>query len=418
MTPALFSAIFVLTVLVTTALKFWLLQRQMRHVAAHHDAVPGDFSSQITLTEHQTAAAYTLAKARLVRIEIGIDAAMLLLMTLGGLLQYFDNLLGVWVGPGYWHALGLFALVGLAGFIVGLPFDLVRTFQIESRFGFNKMTPRLWFLDLLKGFALSIIIGAPLLGAVLWLMNAMGERWWIYVWMVWLGFNLLAMFLYPTVIAPLFNRFSPLQDETLKTRIETLLARCGFSTSGLFVMDGSRRSSHGNAYFSGFGRAKRIVFFDTLLERLAPPEIDAVLAHELGHFRHRHIVKRIVFMAISSLALLYVLAQLMNQPWFFMGLGVAQKVGAGGTAMALILFSIILPVFLFGLAPLMSGISRRHEFEADAYAAKQTSSNDLVSALVKLYRDNASTLTPDPLHSLFYDSHPPAATRIAHLRNL
>lgn len=417
MTPSIFSAIFLLTLLTTVVLRLWLLHRHLAHIAVHRNAVPPDFSANITLAEHQKAADYVTAKGKLSRLEMVLDALLLLAFTLGGLLQYFDTQLVPLTGSGYWHGIALFGLVSVTGYLLALPFELIRTFGIEARFGFNKMTAGLWLQDLLKGAAVTVLIGIPLLLCVFWLMDVMGEHWWIYVWLVWMGFNLLVLVLYPTAIAPLFNRFTPLQDDVLKTRIENLLTRCGFSTSGLFVMDGSRRSSHGNAYFSGFGRAKRIVFYDTLIERLAPPEIDAVLAHELGHFRHKHIVKRIAFMAFASLALLWLLAQLMTQPWFFAGLGVAP-VGAGGTPLALLLFSMVLPVFLFLLSPFSAMVSRRHEFQADAYAASQASAADLISALVKLYRDNASTLTPDPLHSLFYDSHPPAATRIAHLRNL
>lgn len=417
MTPAIFTAIFLATLLATVVLRLWLLHRHLSHIAAHCDVVPIDFAKQITLAEHQKAADYVTAKGRLSRLEIFLDVVVLLAFTLGGVLQFFATQLHDFFGAGYWHGVALFGLVSVVGFLLSLPFDLFRTFRIEASFGFNKITPKLWLLDIFKGTGLAIAIGVPLLLTVFWLMDVMGERWWIYVWLVWMGFNLLVLFLFPTVIAPLFNKFTPLQDEALKTRIEALLTRCGFTTSGLFVMDGSRRSSHGNAYFSGFGRAKRIVFFDTLLERLTPPEIDAVLAHELGHFRHKHIVKRIVFMAFASLALLWLLAQLMTQPWFFIGLGVTP-VGAGDTPLALLLFSMVMPVFMFLLSPLSAAVSRRHEFQADAYAASHAAASELISALVKLYRDNASTLTPDPLHSLFYDSHPPAATRIAHLRSL
>ncbi|MBP6280287.1 MAG: M48 family metallopeptidase [Rhodocyclaceae bacterium] len=417
MTPAIFTAIFLATLLATVVLRLWLLHRHLSHIAAHRDVVPIDFAKQITLAEHQKAADYVTAKGRLSRLEIFLDVVVLLAFTLGGVLQFFATQLHDFFGAGYWHGVALFGLVSVVGFLLSLPFDLFRTFRIEASFGFNKITPKLWLLDIFKGTGLAIAIGVPLLLTVFWLMDVMGERWWIYVWLVWMGFNLLVLFLFPTVIAPLFNKFTPLQDEALKTRIEALLTRCGFTTSGLFVMDGSRRSSHGNAYFSGFGRAKRIVFFDTLLERLTPPEIDAVLAHELGHFRHKHIVKRIVFMAFASLALLWLLAQLMTQPWFFIGLGVTP-VGAGDTPLALLLFSMVMPVFMFLLSPLSAAVSRRHEFQADAYAARHAAASELISALVKLYRDNASTLTPDPLHSLFYDSHPPAATRIAHLRSL
>jgi len=358
-----------------------------------------------------------VAKVRLGLAEILIDAAVLLALTLGGALGLIDQALRGWLGAGYLHGLALFASVSLLGFVIGLPASLYRTFVIEVRFGFNKLTWPLWFADLAKGAVLTVLIGGPLLLAVLWLMDIMGKHWWLYVWLVWLATNLLVLFLYPTVIAPLFNKFTPLQDAALKARIEALLTRCGFASSGLFVMDGSKRSAHGNAYFTGFGAARRIVFFDTLLDKLAPQEIEAVLAHELGHFRHRHVIKRIALSAVLSLVFLWLLGQLIDQPWFFAGLGV----GAGGTAsgmgtaMGLLLFSLVLPVFLFPLAPLTSGLSRRHEYEADAYAAKQTAAADLSAALVKLYRDNAATLTPDPLHSLFHDSHPPASQRIARL---
>ncbi|MDO9243114.1 MAG: M48 family metallopeptidase [Rhodocyclaceae bacterium] len=394
-------------------MRAWLAFRQLRHVAAHREAVPAGFADRIDLADHQKAADYSSAKIRLGLLELAADIALLLLFTFGGLLLACDQFWrDIFAGAGYAHGLALFASVGIAGFCVGLPFSLYRTFALEARFGFNKMTPGLYVADLLKQLLLTVLIGAPLLLAVLWLMGAMGERWWLYVWAAWLGFNLLVLLLYPTFIAPLFNKFTPLADGEMKTRIEALLAHCGFASSGLFVMDGSKRSAHGNAYFTGFGRAKRIVFFDTLLDKLAPGEVEAVLAHELGHFKHRHVWKRIAVMAALSLALLWLLGQLIDQSWFYEGL----KVGAGGTALALILFSLVLPVFTFPFAPLMSWLSRHHEFEADAYAAKQASGSELISALLKLYRDNAATLTPDPLFSLFYDSHPPASQRIAQLR--
>ena len=414
---SLFSAVFLAALALTTALRVWLALRHMRHVGAHRPAVPQEFADRIPLTDHQKAADYTAAKLRLGLVELAADVALLLLFTFGGLLSAFD---GLWreilPDEAYAHGLALFASVAIASSIVGLPFSLYRTFSLEARFGFNKTTPALYVADLAKQLVLTLLIGAPLLLAVLWLMEAMGERWWLYVWMTWLGFNLLVLLLYPTFIAPLFNKFTPLAEGEMKTRIEALLARCGFSSSGLFVMDGSKRSAHGNAYFTGFGRAKRIVFFDTLLDKLAPAEVEAVLAHELGHFKRRHVWKRIAVMAAASLAMLWLLGQLIDQPWFYAGLNVATGGTAQSTAMALILFSLVLPVFTFPLTPLVSWLSRRHEFEADAYAAQQASGNDLAAALVKLYRDNAATLTPDPLHSLFYDSHPPASQRIARLR--
>jgi STE24 endopeptidase len=413
MTPSQFTLIFLLALALSTALRLWLDMRHLRHVIVHRNRVPPDFAGRIELADHRKAADYTVAKVRVGMLEIAIDTLVLLVLTIGGALGLIDQALRALLGGGYLHGLALFACVGVLGFFVGLPASLYRTFRIEARFGFNKLTWPLWFADLAKGAALTVLIGGPLLLAVLWLMEAMGKNWWLYVWLVWLGTNLLLLFLYPTVIAPLFNKFTPLEDASLKQRIETLLTRCGFTSSGLFVMDGSKRSAHGNAYFTGFGRAKRIVFFDTLLEKLAPQEIEAVLAHELGHFKHRHVIKRIALSAVLSLAFLWLLGQLIDQPWFFAGLGV----GAGGTAMGLLLFSMVLPVFLFPLAPLTSALSRRHEYEADAYAAQQTAAADLITALAKLYRDNAATLTPDPLHSLFHDSHPPASQRIARLQS-
>ena len=414
-TPAqLFALVFLTALMATVLLRTWLALRQLRHVETCRDAVPAEFADRIPLAEHQKAAAYTCAKTRLGLAEFAAGTLLLLALTYGGLLQAsHDFWLRYFTAGGYAHSLALFASVALAGFIIDLPFALYRTFILEARYGFNKMTWPLFLADLLKQGVLAVLIGAPVLLAILWLMAAMGRYWWLYVWLFWLAFNLLVLLLYPTIIAPLFNKFVPLDNADLKTRIEALLSRCGFRSSGLFVMDGSKRSAHGNAYFTGFGAAKRIVFFDTLLERLAPTEIEAVLAHELGHYQHRHVWQRIVLLAALSLCFLWLLGLLIGQPWFFAGLGVSSQ----GTAMALILFSLTLPVFTFPLAPLMSSISRRHEYQADAYAASQTKASDLIAALVKLYRDNAATLTPDPLYSLFYDSHPPAALRIAHLHS-
>ena len=412
MTPII-SAVFLLAVLGTTGLRIWLTFRQIGHISAHRDAVPAQFADRIPVEDHHKAADYSTAKQRIGLLDTLVATILLLLFTLGGGLQMIANAVQGFFPDTASYAFGvaLFAGFGLVGFIVDLPFSLYRTFVIEARFGFNKMTPRLYVIDLFKQTALAVLLGAPLLLAVLWLMGRMGEHWWAYVWLFWMGFNLLALLLYPTVIAPLFNKFVPLADAAMQTRIESLLTRCGFRVGGLFVMDGSKRSAHGNAYFTGFGAAKRIVFFDTLLERLQPEEVEAVLAHELGHFKHRHVWKRIAAMSLISLGLLWLLGQLMLQPGFYAGLGVTTT----GTAMALILFSLVLPVFTFPLSPLFSSLSRRHEYQADAYAAQQTKASDLVTALVKLYRDNASTLTPDPIHSMFYDSHPPASLRIARL---
>jgi len=306
-------------------------------------------------------------------------------------------------------------VVLLAVSVLDLPFSWYRQFRIEQKFGFNRMTLKLWVADLAKSLALTTLLGLPLLAAVLWLMRSAGDLWWLYAWLLWIGFNALVLVLYPTLIAPLFNKFEPLADGRLADRINALLARTGFSSKGVFVMDGSRRSAHGNAYFTGLGRAKRIVFFDTLVERLQPSEIEAVLAHELGHFKLKHIAKRLVFSFVASLAFLALLGWLIAQPWFYTGLGVTPSLTGSNHGVALVLFALVLPVFTFVFAPVASLLSRRHEFEADAFAARHASAGDLVNALVKLYQDNASTLTPDPLHSAFYDSHPPASIRIQRL---
>lgn len=413
MTPSQFASLFLLFLTLATSLRVVLALRHIRHIARHRDAVPAPFADQITLAEHQKAADYTTAKTRMGINHLFAETALLLGLTLAGGLHLLYNFWAMFFTNGAWmHSLMLFASLGFLSFLVDLPFSLYRTFRIEARFGFNKTTLKLWFADLVKSTVVGVIIGAPLLLTVLWLMQRMGEYWWLYVWLFWVGFNLLTLVLYPTVIAPLFNKFEPLADTALQARIEALLSRCGFASAGLFVMDGSRRSAHGNAYFTGLGASKRIVFFDTLIERLTPPQIEAVLAHELGHYRHGHIRQRIGMMFVVSLGLLWLLGQLVQAPWFYVGLGMPYE----GTAVALILFMLALPVFAFPLSPLMSALSRRHEFQADAYAAAQTVAGDLISALVKLYRDNASTLTPDPWYSLYHDSHPPAATRIAHLQ--
>ncbi|MCX7171411.1 MAG: M48 family metallopeptidase [Proteobacteria bacterium] len=421
MTPQLFTLIFLLALLTSTVLHVWLARRHLRHISAHRSTVSPEFAERIGLQEHQKAADYTLAKTRLGLAEFVASTVLLLLFTFGGLLQdsydFCSRFLPeVGYMAGYVRGLALFGSVALIGFIIDLPFGLYRTFVLEARFGFNQMSWHLYLADLAKQGLLAVLIGAPLLLAVLWLMTAMGTYWWLFVWLFWLVFNLLMLLLYPTLIAPIFNKFVPLDNPELKTRIEALLKRCGFRSSGLFVMDGSKRSAHGNAYFTGFGAAKRIVFFDTLLARLSPQEIEAVLAHELGHFKHRHVWQRIALLACFSLAFLWLLGSLIGQPWFYTALGVSMPADSVQTnAMALILFALVLPLFTFPLAPLLSHLSRRHEYQADDYASRQARAADLISALVKLYRDNAATLTPDPLHSLYYDSHPPASLRIAHL---
>jgi len=396
-----------------TATRLWLAQRQIRYVRAHRDAVPRMFAEAIPLAAHQKAADYTVAKARLAMLDILVGAAALLALTLGGAIDWLAVQWARLAEPqGLWHGTALIASAVLLLSAIELPLALHRTFVIEARFGFNRITPRLFLADLAKQAVLAAALGIPLVLLVLWLMQAMGEAWWLYVWLAWMGFNLLVLLIFPTFIAPLFNRFTPLADPSLAKRIEALLGRCGFRSSGLYVMDGSKRSSHGNAYFTGFGAAKRIVLFDTLLARLAPPEVEAVLAHELGHYKRHHVWKRVALIFAVSLALLWGLGQLIDERWFYEGLGVSNP----STAAALLLFMLVVPVFTFFLQPLSSLYSRRHEFEADAYAAAHASAAELGRALVKLYQDNAATLTPDPVHSAFYDSHPPAAVRIARLK--
>lgn len=411
---ATFSTLFFAALAATIVMRVWLGLRHVGHVARNRGAVPAAFRDVIPLDAHQKAADYTVARTRLGLFEVVAGAVLTVWFTAGGGLQsLFDAWAELLKAGGYAHSIAFIGTIAFIGFAIGLPFALYKTFAIEQRFGFNKMTPGLFVVDLLKEGLLMLLIGAPVLFAVLWLMNHMGSLWWFYVWLFWLGFNLLVLLIYPSFIAPLFNKFSPLADVSLKSRIEALLARCGFRSSGLFVMDGSRRSAHGNAYFTGFGAAKRIVFFDTLLERLQPQEIEAVLAHELGHYKHHHVWQRLGVLSLVSLVFLAVLGYLIQQSWFFQGLGMSVT----GTAAALVLFMIVIPIFSFPLSPLMSRWSRVHEFQADAYAARQTRSADLVNALVKLYRDNAATLTPDPLYSNFYDSHPPAAARIKRLQS-
>ena len=406
-----FTLLFLAALALTTLLRLLLARRHLRHIAAHRGAVPEAFRDSIALAAHQRAADYTTARVRLGLLDVIVGALLVLALTLGGLLQAMhDGWTALGLG-GIAHGLAFIAGLAVLSSLLDLPFSLWRTFVIEERFGFNKMTLRLFLIDLAKGALLGAAIGLPLLAAVLWLMAKMGEAWWLYVWLVWLGFNLLALAIYPTLIAPLFNKFTPLADAVLKERIEALLARCGFRASGLFVMDGSKRSAHGNAYFTGFGQAKRIVFFDTLLEKLAPGEVEAVLAHELGHYKRRHVWKRIAVLALASLAFLWLLGRLIDAPWFYAGLGMQGQ----DTAAALVLFSLAVPLFVFPLAPLMSALSRRHEFEADAYASAQASSADLAAALLKLHEDNAATLTPDPVYVRFYYSHPPAGERLAAL---
>jgi STE24 endopeptidase len=413
-----FSILFVSFLVLTLAVRFWLASRHIRHVLRHRAAVPAEFAQTIPLAAHQKAADYTVAKTKFGLVGLLVNTLVLVGFTLLGGLQALSVAVYQHTGPGMTYQLALLAGFALISGLIDLPFDYYKQFGMEQRFGFNKMTPGLFFADMLKGVALGAVIGLPLVWVVLTLMDKAGGLWWLYAWFVWSGFQLLMMVLFPTVIAPLFNKFTPLADDALKARIEGLMARVGFASKGLFVMDGSKRSAHGNAYFSGFGANKRIVFFDTLLARLAPQEIEAVLAHELGHFKLKHIIKRIAIMFALSLAFLALLGYLKTQLWFYTGLGVDPLLlpGQNSDAMVLLLFMLVLPVFTFLLGPLTSLSSRKHEFEADAFAARHTDARDLVSALVKMYEDNASTLTPDPLHSAFYDSHPPASVRIRQLK--
>ena len=392
--------------------QYWLAMRHIRHINKHQDKVPDAFASKIPLPAHQKAASYTMAKTRFGMANTLFGAVVLLIWTFGGGLQLLDEL---WRSTG-WDDLfvgtALLLSFMLIGIVIELPFSLYSTFGIEEKYGFNKMTGRLFVIDMIKGIALAGAIGTPLILLVLWLMEKSGSLWWFYVWCVWMGFSLLMMWAYPKLIAPIFNKFEPLEDETLKSRITNLLEKCGFSSNGIFVMDGSTRSGHGNAYFTGFGANKRIVFFDTLIKSLNVDETEAVLAHELGHFKRNHIKKSIALMAAMSLAGLAILGWLIHQQDFYSGLGLETA----STYMGLLLFMLVAPLFTFFISPLFSAFSRKNEFEADDYAKQQSNAADLVSALVKMYEENASTLTPDPLHSAFYDSHPPAPVRIARLQ--
>jgi STE24 endopeptidase len=413
MTPAIFTGIFIGALALSLGIHLWLAGRQIRYVLAHRGAIPPHFADRITLSAHQKAADYTVARTRLSAIDLVVDAAVLLALTLGGGLSVIAGWLAATQWPPLAQDVALIVAVGLIAGILSLPLAWYRTFVIEERFGFNRTTLKLWIADLAKGALVAAALGVPLVALILWLMARAGVLWWFYAWLAWVGFQVLILALYPTVIAPLFNKFAPLADASVKERVERLLERCGFRAKGLYVMDGSRRSAHGNAYFTGFGAARRIVFFDTLLARLAPEEIEAVLAHELGHFKLKHVIKRTAWFAAASLALLALLGWLVEEPWFYAGLGVPGPAPRYGVA--LVLFMLALPAFTFVASPIAAMYSRRHEFEADQYAARNASAGALIAALVKLYEDNATTLTPDPLHSAFHDSHPPAPARIARL---
>jgi STE24 endopeptidase len=407
-------------------LKFWLASRQIRHVATHRQTVPPAFAHLVSLAAHQRAADYTITKARFGLLELAFGSAMLLVWTLLGGLDWLNQLLLARLGGGMPQQLALLGSFVFLSSVVELPFTLYQTFVIEERFGFNKTSFKLWLWDLVKSTAIGAAIGLPIAALILWFMGATGRWWWLYAWGAWMAFNLLLLVIFPTFIAPLFNKFEPLEDESLKARVTALMQRCGFAAKGLFVMDGSKRSAHANAYFTGFGAAKRVVFYDTLLAKLSPGEVDAVLAHELGHFKHKHIIKRIVSLFALSLAGFALLGWLALQGWFYTGLGVQPNIAAGLTgatitapndALALLLFMLAVPSFMFFVSPLFAQLSRKHEFEADAYAVRQTSGQDLATALLKLYEDNASTLTPDPVFVKFYYSHPPASERLARMAN-
>lgn len=406
-----FTLLFLAMLLISTLMRLYLSQRQINYVEKHRAKVPDSFADKITLEDHQKAADYTTTKVKFGRLPLFYEIALLLMWTLGGGLQWLDtNVITLGLDP-ILTGITVILVFTFISALLDLPFSLYSTFVIEEKFGFNRTTIKTFIIDLLKTSLLGLAIGIPLLYVILWLMQQTGEQWWIYTWLVISGFSLFVMWVYPTWIAPIFNKFEPLEEGETLNRITSLLERCGFHSNGIFVIDGSKRSSHGNAYFSGFGRNKRIVFFDTLLKMLSDDELEAVLAHELGHFKKKHIIKGMAISFATTLLALVVLAWLMKTEWFYTSLGVTQP----STYMALLLFMLVMPVFSFAFQPLFSIFSRKNEFEADAFAAEQTDARHLIHALVGLYRENASTLTPDPIYSAFYDSHPPAPVRIAHL---
>ncbi|MBD9401444.1 M48 family metallopeptidase [Comamonas sp. CMM02] len=417
----LLTLAFAIALALQLLVQLWLNTRQVRYVAQHRHEVPQSFASHISLAAHQKAADYTLAKARFGLLHMAWGAVILLGWTLLGGLNTLQNTLLQWMEPGMVQQLALLAAFAAISGLLDLPFSLYQTFALEARFGFNKSTPAIWLGDLLKSTLLAAIIGLPIAWIILWFMGATGSLWWLWAWGIWTGFQLLLMWIFPTYIAPLFNKFEPLADESLKARVTSLMQRCGFAAKGLFVMDGSRRSAHANAYFTGFGASKRVVFYDTLLKQLSPDEVEAVLAHELGHFKHKHITKRMIGMFVLSLIGFAVLGWLSQQVWFYTGLGVLPSTALAfgqpshDDALALLLFMLALPVFTFWISPVMAHFSRRDEFEADAYAMQQASGAALASALLKLYEDNASTLTPDPVYARYYYSHPPAVERLARM---
>ncbi len=407
----LFSTIFIIMVLLSAAIHFWLATRQINHVKQHRNKTPAAFAEKISLEEHQKAADYTIAKEKLSNIELLLGTVLIFVWTLGGGLELLDQFIRGYDLQPIYAGVAFILLMGFISSIINTPISLYNTFVLEEKFGFNRTTFKVWLIDLIKQSILGLVIGIPLIMVILWLMNSAGEYWWLYAWAVWMAFSFFMMWAYPAFIAPIFNKFTDLEDGGLKQRIEQLMTRCGFISKGILVMDGSKRSSHGNAYFTGLGNNKQIVFFDNLLDSLDDEEVEAVLAHELGHFKKKHIMKRLISMTLIMLASFAVLGWIMQQDWFYQGLGMSTP----SIYAALVLFSIASPAFTFFLSPISAMISRKHEFEADDYAAQQADAHKLIDALVKLYKENANTLTPDPLHSAYYDSHPPAPVRIAHL---
>ena len=414
----IFTYIFLLFLFLGLFIQFILANRQIKSVIQHRPTVPKGFEEKITLENHQKAADYTVAKLRFGILEIALSQAMLLVFTIFGLLYLVHLELLNFLSAGVWQQIALILSISILSSAIDLPFSWYRQFHLEENFGFNRMTKKLFFIDFFKNILLSLCIGVPLLWVVLTLMAKAGDYWWVYAWITMVSFILIATWVFPIWIAPFFNKFKPLEDGSLKDSIQLLLNRCGFVSKGLFVMDGSKRSAHGNAYFTGIGKSKRIVFFDTLIEKLSPSEIEAVLAHELGHFKKNHIRKRMVMTFITTLLGLALLGWLMNQVWFYEGLGVEPSLTGNNAGLALALFFLVTPVFTFFITPLSSLLSRKHEFEADAFAAEKTDAHELIKALIKLYQDNAATLTPDRWYSAFYDSHPPAPIRIEHLYQL
>ena len=409
-----FTWLFISFIAASVIVRLWLSQRQFNHIQAHKNLVPEAFADKIKLEDHQKAAEYSCTKIHVGRLSLAWETLWLLIWTLGGGLDTIDTW---WTSHAYSPLLtGILVIASLLilASILDLPFSLYNTSVVEQKFGFNQTTWQTWLMDLLKGVILMAVLGLPLIATILWLMNQSGVYWWLYAWLVWTGFSLLMIWAWPAFIAPIFNKFSALEDASLKTRIDSLLKRCGFHSKGVFVIDGSKRSAHGNAYFSGFGKNKRIVFYDTLLETLSEDEVEAVLAHELGHFKCHHIKKSLALSLLTTLLGFWLLAWLMQSPWFYSALGVSNA----STHAALLLFVLVMPVFTYFISPLFSALSRKHEFEADEFAKSNSDYRALISALVNMYRDNASTLTPDPVHSMFYDSHPPASIRINHLESV